>query len=84
MIGILAGMGPKSTGPFVDKVVDECQKIYGAINDIDFPHFMIYSCPTPFYIDRPLNHNDMEMAIIKRARRLKKTASRDNGMLLSY
>jgi aspartate/glutamate racemase len=22
MIGILAGMGPKSTGPFVDKVVD--------------------------------------------------------------
>lgn len=26
MIGILAGMGPKSTGPFVDKVVDECQK----------------------------------------------------------
>jgi hypothetical protein len=28
MIGILAGMGPKSTGPFVDKVVDECRKIY--------------------------------------------------------
>jgi len=30
MIGILAGMGPKSTGPFVDKVVEQCQKIYGA------------------------------------------------------
>ena len=53
MIGILAGMGPKSTGPFVDKVVDECQKIYGAIHDMDFPHMMIYSCPTPFYIKWP-------------------------------
>ncbi|GAB1529021.1 MULTISPECIES: aspartate/glutamate racemase family protein [Brevibacillus] len=73
MIGILAGMGPKSTGPFVDKVVDQCQKIYGAINDIDFPHMMIYSCPTPFYIDKPLNHTDMEMAIINGARRLEKT-----------
>ncbi len=29
MIGILSGMGPKSTRPFVDKVVDQCQKIYG-------------------------------------------------------
>lgn len=38
MIGVFAGMGPKSTGPFVDKVVDQCQKIFGAINDIDFPH----------------------------------------------
>lgn len=55
MIGILAGMGPKSTGPFVDKVVDECQKIYGAIHDMDFPHMMIYSCPTPFYMNKPLN-----------------------------
>lgn len=73
MNGILAGMGPKSTGPFVDKVVDQCQKIYEAINDVDFPHMMIYSCPTPLYIDKPLNHNDMEMAIIKRARRLEKT-----------
>ncbi|CAM3997025.1 hypothetical protein BAPA111461_12255 [Bacillus paramycoides] len=25
MIGILAGMGPKSTGPFVDTVVAHCQ-----------------------------------------------------------
>ena len=73
MIGILAGMGPKSTGPFVDKVVDECQKIYGAINDIDFPHMMIYSCPTPFYINKPLNHTDMEKAIIEGAVKLEKT-----------
>ncbi|KAF6600807.1 MULTISPECIES: aspartate/glutamate racemase family protein [unclassified Bacillus (in: firmicutes)] len=73
MIGILAGMGPKSTGPFVDKVVDECQKIYGAIHDMDFPHMMIYSCPTPFYMNKPLNHTDMENAIIKGAVKLEKT-----------
>ena len=54
MIGILAGMGPKSTGPFVDTVVAKCQTIYGAKHDIDFPHMMIYSCPTPFYMDHPI------------------------------
>ncbi|MFE9944730.1 aspartate/glutamate racemase family protein [Bacillus velezensis] len=73
MIGILAGMGPKSTGPFVDKVVDECQKIYGAIHDMDFPHMMIYSCPTPFYMNKPLNHTDTEKAIIEGAVKLEKT-----------
>jgi len=56
MIGILAGMGPKSTGPFVDTVVTGCQTIYGAKHDMDFPHMMIYSCPTPFYMDRPIDH----------------------------
>ncbi|NPC91370.1 amino acid racemase [Bacillus sp. WMMC1349] len=73
MIGILAGMGPKSTGPFVNKVVDECQKIYGATYDLDFPHMMIYSCPTPFYIDQPIDHKEMERAIINGARKLEKT-----------
>lgn len=75
MIGILAGMGPKSTGPFVDKVVDECQRMYGATYDIDFPHMMIYSCSTPFFIDRPINHEEMEAAIIKGARKLEQTGA---------
>ncbi|EST53502.1 amino acid racemase [Brevibacillus panacihumi W25] len=73
MIGILAGMGPKSTGPFIDKVVEQCQKIYGAKYDIDFPHMMIYSCPTPFYIDRPIDHADMERSIITGAQQLLST-----------
>ena len=67
MIGILAGMGPKSTGPFVDTVVAECQTIYGAKHDMDFPHMMIYSCPTPFYMDRPIDHEAMKKAIIEGA-----------------
>ena len=73
MIGILAGMGPKSTGPFVDTVVAECQTIYGAKHDIDFPHMMIYSCPTPFYMDRPIDHEAMKKAIIDGAQKLEST-----------
>ncbi|QWH63100.1 amino acid racemase [Bacillus mycoides] len=73
MIGILAGMGPKSTGPFVDTVVAGCQTIYGAKHDIGFPHMMIYSCPTPFYMDRPIDHAAMKKAIIEGAQRLEST-----------
>lgn len=73
MIGILAGMGPKSTGPFVDTVVAKCQKIYGAKHDMDFPHMMIYSCPTPFYMDRPIDHEAMKKAIIEGAQKLEST-----------
>ncbi|MDA1529817.1 aspartate/glutamate racemase family protein [Bacillus cereus group sp. TH260-2LC] len=75
MIGILAGMGPKSTGPFVDTVVAECQTIYGAKHDMDFPHMMIYSCPTPFYMDRPLDHEAMKKAIIEGAQKLESTGT---------
>ncbi|HDX9580144.1 TPA: amino acid racemase [Bacillus pseudomycoides] len=73
MIGILAGMGPKSTGPFVDNVVKQCQEIYGAQDGMDFPHMMIYSCPTPFYIDKTINHEEMERAIINGAQKLEST-----------
>ncbi|HDR7531358.1 amino acid racemase [Bacillus sp. AY1-10] len=75
MIGILAGMGPKSTGPFVDTVVAECQTIYGAKHDMDFPHMMIYSCPTPFYMDRPMDHEAMKKAIIEGAQKLESTGA---------
>ncbi len=33
LIGILAGMGPKSTPPFLDQVVAQCQIQYGARNN---------------------------------------------------
>lgn len=75
MIGILAGMGPKSTGPFVDTVVAECQTIHGAKHDMDFPHMMIYSCPTPFYMDRPIDHEAMKKAIIEGAQKLESTGA---------
>lgn len=62
-IGILAGMGPRSTAPFIDLVVTECQRQYGARHDIDFPKMLICSQPAPFYEDRPIDHPALEAAI---------------------
>jgi aspartate racemase len=70
MIGILAGMGPKSTGPFIDQVISSFQVLTGAKYDIDFPPMMIYSLPTPFYVDRPINHQLMEHTICQGLKKL--------------
>ncbi|MFA5947873.1 MAG: amino acid racemase [Candidatus Gracilibacteria bacterium] len=73
IIGILAGMGPKSTSPFLDLVIEQCQKQYGARNDIDFPHIIIYSLPTPFYVNQKINDRDMKVAICKGLQKLEST-----------
>ncbi|MFA6460900.1 MAG: amino acid racemase [Candidatus Woesearchaeota archaeon] len=69
-IGILAGMGPKSTAPFIDLVVNQCQKQYGAKYDEDFPHLIIYSLPTPFFIDKPIDHEKMKKVVLEGLKRL--------------
>ncbi|SEQ96201.1 aspartate racemase [Rosenbergiella nectarea] len=58
-IGILAGMGPRSTAPFLEKVIDECQRQYGATYDMDFPEIHIISLPTPFYPGRAIDSTKM-------------------------
>jgi aspartate racemase len=73
LIGILAGMGPRSTAPFVDLVIDECQRQYGARNDDEFPPMMIYALPAPFYLDRPLDHDALRAAIQAGLRKLAST-----------
>lgn len=73
MIGILAGMGPRSTAPFIDLVVNECQLQYGAKYDEEFPKMMIYSLPTPFFMDRPINHDLMKKTIAKGLQELEST-----------
>lgn len=72
-IGILAGMGPQSTGPFVNLVVAECQRQYGARHDIEFPKMMICSQPAPFYEDRPTDHAALEAATLAGLRDLEST-----------
>ncbi|HYE83067.1 MAG TPA: amino acid racemase [Clostridia bacterium] len=69
-IGILSGMGPRSTTPFLELVLDQCQIQYGAKYDIDYPHIIIYSLPTPFYLDREIDHSLMKETIIKSLRKL--------------
>ncbi|MDF2985283.1 MAG: aspartate racemase [Eubacterium sp.] len=70
IIGILAGMGPRSTAPFIDLVIDECQAQYGAMYDEEFPKMIVYSLPTPFYIDRPINHELMKQTLIEGLQKL--------------
>jgi aspartate racemase len=72
-IGILAGMGARSTAPFVELVVDECQAQYGARHDADYPHMMIYSLPAPFYFDRPMDGAAVAAAAAEGLRRLEST-----------
>ncbi|MFT9494579.1 aspartate/glutamate racemase family protein [Anaerosolibacter sp.] len=69
-IGILVGMGPRSTTPFLELVLDQCQRQYGAKYDIEFPHMIIYSLPTPFYLDRPVDHDKLKISIREGLKRL--------------
>lgn len=62
-IGILAGMGPRSTAPFLELVYDECHVQYGAKNDIDFPEIIVFSWPTPFYINQKVDDNALYNSI---------------------
>ena len=58
-IGVLAGMGPRSTAPFIDLLMASCQKLYGASNDADFPLIHIISLPTPYYPGVEINESEM-------------------------
>lgn len=70
MIGILAGMGPRSTTPFLEQVLDQCQEQYGAKYDEDYPHIIIYSLPTPFYINREVIDEELKASIVEGAKKL--------------
>jgi len=63
LIGVLAGMGPRSTAPFIDMLVDACQSLYGAKNDMDFPKMHIISLPTPFYPGHDIDDGKMAAAL---------------------
>ena len=62
-IGVLAGMGPRSTAPFIDMLVTDCQVGYGARYDMDFPKMHIISLPTPFWPGKEINDNAMIAAL---------------------
>jgi aspartate racemase len=72
-VGILAGMGPRATAPFVDMVINECQAQYGAKYDEDFPPMMIYSLPVPFRADAPPDWETIEPLITAGLVRLEST-----------
>lgn len=62
-IGVLAGMGPRSTAPFIDMLVTDCQVEYGAKYDMDFPKMHIISLPTPFWPGQKIDDRAMVAAL---------------------
>ena len=64
-IGLLAGMGVRSTAPFLDLIVEECQRQYGARQEPDYPHMIVFSWPTPFYFDRPIDGDELRDSIAR-------------------
>ncbi|GMR12673.1 MAG: amino acid racemase [Gemmatimonadota bacterium] len=64
-IGLLAGMGVRSTAPFLDLVIAECQRQYGAREEMDYPHMIVFSWPTPFFFDRPIDPDALRESIAR-------------------
>lgn len=62
-IGLLAGMGVRSTGPFLDLIISECQRQYGAENELDYPPMIVFSWPTPFTFEVPLDDGAMQRTV---------------------
>lgn len=75
IIGVLAGMGPSSTAPFLDMVYEECRRQYGARHDGDFPKIVVCSQPAPFFHDRPVDHAAMAAATIDGLRTLQRSGA---------
>lgn len=63
VIGILAGMGPRSMLSFLDKIINYSKQLYGAKNDSDFPNMLIYSLATPSYTGGDIDHSAMKNCI---------------------
>ena len=72
-IGLLAGMGVRSTGPFLDLIIEECQRQYGARHETDYPPMIVYSLPVPFYPHRPVDHDAFRDTVVGGLERLQDT-----------
>ena len=73
VIGILAGMGPRSMLSFLEKIISYSQHLYGAKNDADYPNMLIYSLATPSYTGINIDHDSMKNCIKKGIESLKNT-----------
>ena len=62
-------MGPRSTAPFVDMVIDECDRQYAPRAMGEFPHMIVYSLPAPFRLEA-MDHEAVQGAIIAGLQRL--------------
>lgn len=52
IIGVIGGMGPESTAIFYQHLIKQCQMLYGAHYDQDYPEILIYNLPIPDVVER--------------------------------
>lgn len=50
-IGVIGGMGPESTAIFYQHLIKQCQSLYGAVYDQDYPEILIYNLPIPDVVE---------------------------------
>ncbi len=80
IIGILGGMGPKSTAPFLEILISEGEKIINPKSDFDYPPIIIYSLPTPYFYEKPFDFEEMKKIICKGLKHLEKCGVSFIGM----
>ena len=51
IIGVLGGMGPESTAIFYQELIKQCQKLYDAKYDEDYPKIFLYNLPIPKIVE---------------------------------
>jgi len=61
VIGILGGMGPEATADLYMKIINFCQKKYGARYDCDYPQIIVNSIPAPQMIDSLNKTREVEL-----------------------
>ena len=72
-IGLLAGMGVKSTAPFLDLIIDECRRQYGAAQQDEYPQMVVFSWPIPFRVGEAIDEQALGARIAAGVRRLSAT-----------
>lgn len=69
-IGVIGGMGPESTAIYYQALIKQCQDIYGAKYDKDFPEIIIYNLPIPDVVERLEDQRQTINALITCANKL--------------
>ncbi len=64
-MGLLAGMGVRSTAPFLEMVIDECRRQYGAASEPDFPRMIVFSWPLPFTSEGSMDGDAVRATILE-------------------
>lgn len=70
IIGILGGMGPESTVLFYQKIIQQCQKQYGAKLDEDYPEIFIYNLPIPNIVEGLEEPSKILLTLVKGVKKL--------------